>query len=85
MSQSSTLATTSRELILTALEHEQKSNTDTIQNFIVILKCSKDFIFCKITTVYHLCFKCKKTNSVIPSKSWTLQKEVKDTNIFGIH
>ena len=38
-------------------------------NNIVILKCMKDFIFCKITAIY---FKFKKTNTVIASNSWTL-------------
>ena len=26
--------------------------------YIVILKYMKDFIFCKTTAVYYLCFKC---------------------------
>ena len=50
--------------------------------YIDILKCMKDFIFCKITEVYYLCFKCKKTNSVIPSNSRTL---LKDANTFGLY
>ena len=53
--------------------------------YIVILKCMKDFIFCKITAVYYLCFKCKKTITVIPSCSWTMKKKLKDAYIFGIY
>ena len=39
--------------------------------YIVILNCMKYF-FCRITAVNYLCFKCKKTNIVIPRNSWTL-------------
>ena len=33
---------------------------DLIFYNIVILKFIKDFIFCKSTAVYYLCFKCKR-------------------------
>ena len=35
------------------------------------------FFICKITAIYYLCFKCKKTINVIPSNSWTLSREAK--------
>ena len=53
--------------------------------YIFILKCMKDFIMYEITAVYYLCFKCKKTINIIPSCSWTMKKEVKDADTFGIY
>ena len=53
--------------------------------YIVILKCMKDFIFCKISAVYYLCFKCKKINTLISRCSWTMKKKAKDANTFGIY
>ena len=35
----------------------------------------------KITALYYLGFKYKKTLTEIPSSRWIMKKEVKDTNI----
>ena len=45
------------------------------------LNCIKVF-FCKITAVYFLCYKCKKTITVISNHSWTLLKDANDLGLY---
>ena len=41
----------------------------------------KDFIMCKISAIYNLYFKCKKTITVIPISILTMKKKGKNANI----
>ena len=48
--------------------------------YIIIQKCMKDFIMCKIIAVLSV-----KKLTVNSSCSWTMKKEVKDLNLFWIY
>ena len=58
---------------------------DVFVFYYMFFKSLKGFIFCEITTVFYVCFKYKKTDTVITRCRWTMKREVKDANAFGIY